>query len=80
VDTRITAATLITAVPITGDIHTARTGTGITLTDTAVTITTARAIPITPTEVSIVVTTDRLLRAYRNGSLALDIIAARLMA
>jgi len=80
VDTRITADTLTTAVPIMGDIHTVRMDTGIPLTDKAVTITTARAIRTTRTARFIAVTTDRLLRAYRNGTPALDIIAARLMA
>ena len=72
--------TLTTAIPIMGDIHTVRMGTGIPLTDTAVTITTARAIRTTPTARSIAVTTARLLRGCRNDSLVRDIIAARSMA
>src|SRR5205823_9460778 len=65
-----------------GDIHMARMATVITLTDTdtIVTITTARPIPTTPVARFIGVTTDRLLPACRNGSLALAIITARSMA
>ena len=75
--TLITAGTPTTAAPIMV-IRTVRTAIP-TLTDTGPTIM-ARVIRPTITGASIAVPADQLLRAYKNGSPVLDIIAARSMA
>ena len=54
-----TEGTLTTAVPIMGDIHTVRTGTGITLTDMEPIPTMGRLIRPTITEASTAVTADQ---------------------
>jgi hypothetical protein len=74
-----TAGTLITGTPIIADIGTVRTGMAATRTDTGPTIM-ARLIRPTITGASIAVTADQLWRACKNGSPALDFIAARSMA
>ena len=76
--TLITAGTPITAARIMAVIRTARTAIA-TLTDTGPTIM-ARVIPPTITGASIAVPADQLLRACKNGSPVLDIIAAQSMA
>ena len=74
----ITAGTLITAAPIMAVIRTVCTAIA-TLTDTGPTIM-ARVIRRTITGASIAVPADQLLRACKNGSPVLDIIAAQSMA
>jgi len=76
--TLITAGTLTTAAPIMAVIRTVRTAIP-TLTDTGPTIM-ARVIRPTITGASIAVPADQLLRACKNGSPVLDIIAAQSMA
>jgi len=76
--TRITAGTPTTAAPIMGVIRTVRTAIA-TLTNTGPTIM-ARVIRRTITGASIAVPADQLLRACKNGSPVLDIIAAQSMA
>ena len=74
----ITAGTHTTAAPIMAVIRTVRTAIA-TLTDTGPTIM-ARVIRPTITGASIAVPADQLLRACKNGSPVLDIIAAQSMA
>lgn len=76
--TLITAGTPTTAAPIMAVIRTVRTAIA-TLTDTGPTIM-ARVTRRTITEASIAVPADQLLRACKNGSPVLDIIAAQSMA
>jgi hypothetical protein len=74
----ITAATPTTAAPIMAVIRTVRTAIA-TLTDTGPTIM-ARVTRRIITGASIAVPADQLLRACKNGSPVLDIIAAQSMA
>ena len=76
--TLITAGTPTTAAPIMAVIRTVRTAIA-TLTGTRLT-TMARVIRPTITGASIAVPADQLLRACKNGSPVLDIIAAQSMA
>ena len=76
--TLITAGTPPTAAPIMAVIRTVRTAIA-TLTGTRLT-TMARVIRPTITGASIAVPADQLLRACKNGSPVLDIIAAQSMA
>ena len=76
--TLITAGTPTTAAPIMAVIRTVRTAIA-TLTDTGPTIM-ARVTHRIITGASIAVPADQLLRACKNGSPVLDIIAAQLMA